>query len=41
MIINDPEVHAEVSAVFDRYERALTSNDVATLDALFWASPHT
>ncbi|MBN8938842.1 MAG: oxalurate catabolism protein HpxZ [Rhizobiales bacterium] len=41
MIINDPEVHAEVSAAFDRYEQALTSNDVATLDALFWASPHT
>ncbi|QCI63791.1 oxalurate catabolism protein HpxZ [Phreatobacter stygius] len=41
MIINDPEVHAEVSAVFAAYERALTQNDVATLDALFWVSPHT
>ncbi|MGL4286284.1 MAG: oxalurate catabolism protein HpxZ [Phreatobacter sp.] len=41
MIINDPEVHAEVSAAFARYEQALTSNDVETLDALFWMSPHT
>lgn len=41
MIINDPQVHAEVSAAFARYEQALTSNDVETLDALFWESPHT
>lgn len=33
--INIPEVHAELMAVFERYERALTSNDVATLDELF------
>ncbi len=26
---------------FDEYERALTTNDVAILDALFWQSPHT
>jgi hypothetical protein len=30
-----PEVVAEVKAAFDRYEKALVSNDVATLDALF------
>jgi hypothetical protein len=39
--INLPEVLAEVTAVFERYERALVGNDVATLDALFWPSPHT
>ena len=39
--INIPEVVAEVEKVFARYERALVSNDVAELDALFWKSPHT
>jgi hypothetical protein len=37
MIVNDPGVLAEVEAVFARYEAALVGNDVATLDALFWA----
>lgn len=41
MQINDPRVLAEVTAVFERYEAALVCNDVATLDELFWASPHT
>ena len=41
MQINLPDVHAEVSAAFARYERALVSNDVAVLDELFWNSPHT
>jgi hypothetical protein len=41
VIINDPETHAEVSAAFAAYETALTTNDVATLDALFWPSEHT
>jgi hypothetical protein len=41
MEINLPEVLAEVTAQSDRYERALTSNDVAVLDELFWNSPHT
>ncbi len=36
MEINLPDVVAEVRAAFDRYEAALTSNDVATLDASFW-----
>lgn len=36
MQINLPEVVAEVEAAFARYEAALVSNDVATLDALFW-----
>ena len=39
--INIPEVVAEVETAFARYERALVSNDVAELDALFWKSPHT
>ncbi|MGB6751263.1 MAG: oxalurate catabolism protein HpxZ [Xanthobacteraceae bacterium] len=30
-----PEAVAEVKAAFDAYEKALVSNDVATLDALF------
>ena len=38
--INRPEVLAEVTAAFDRYEAALTGNDVAELDALFWRSAH-
>lgn len=41
MEINIPEVVAEVTAAFDRYERALVTNDVAVLDELFWDSPHT
>ncbi len=39
--VNLPAVMAEVEAVFAEYERALVTNDVATLDRLFWASPHT
>jgi hypothetical protein len=41
MDINIPEIVAEVRAAFDRYEAALTSNDVAVLDELFWDSVHT
>jgi hypothetical protein len=40
-MINLPEVLAEVTAVFERYEAALVGNDVAVLDELFWNSPHT
>jgi len=39
--INIPEIVAEVTEAFMRYERALIANDVAELDALFWQSPHT
>jgi hypothetical protein len=39
--INRPEVVAEVTAAFARYEQALVTNDVAVLDELFWNSPHT
>ncbi|MFL1461789.1 oxalurate catabolism protein HpxZ [Roseococcus sp. DSY-14] len=41
MHINIPEVVAEVTAAFQRYEAALVGNDVAVLDELFWDSPHT
>jgi hypothetical protein len=41
MHINNPIVHAEVSEVFLRYEKALTTNDVVVLDELFWNSPTT
>ena len=35
MEIDLPEVVAEVRAAFERYEQALVTNDVATLDATF------
>jgi hypothetical protein len=41
MDINLPEIVAEVRAAFERYEAALVGNDTATLQALFWHSPHT
>ena len=36
MIINDPEVIAELRAMYPRYEEALVNNDVATLVEMFW-----
>ena len=39
MEINVPDVVAEVTAVFERYEKAINANDVAVLDALFWNDP--
>jgi hypothetical protein len=41
MEIDLPEVVAEVKDAFDRYERALVSNDVAMLDAMFRNDPRT
>ncbi len=41
MKINDPEVLSQVQAAFAAYEAALMANDLAALDALFWASPLT
>jgi hypothetical protein len=35
MDVDLPEIVAEVRSAFERYERALVENDVATLDALF------
>jgi hypothetical protein len=39
MIINDPNVIAELSALSLRYEHALVTNDVDTLVNMFWDSP--
>ena len=39
MEINVPEVVAEVTAAFERYEKALNANDVEVLDATFWNDP--
>ena len=38
--VNLPEVLAELRDLYPRYEQALVTNDVETLLALFWASPH-
>jgi hypothetical protein len=39
MDINNPEILAEVRAVFDRYEAAIAANDSAVLDSTFWDDP--
>ena len=41
MEINLLDVVAEVTAAFNRYEKALVSNDVAVLDETFRADSHT
>jgi hypothetical protein len=41
MEVDLPEVLAEVTAQFERYEAALVSNDVAVLDELFCADKRT
>jgi hypothetical protein len=41
MDINIAAVKAEVEAVFEEYETALVTNDVATLDRLFLDAPTT
>ena len=41
MDINLPDIVAEVTAAFARYETALVNNQVEVLDELFWNSPHT
>jgi hypothetical protein len=38
--VNLPDVVTELEALYPLYERALISNDVDTLTAMFWASPH-
>ena len=38
MEINIPEIVAEVTDAFMRYESALGSNDIDTIDTLFWDS---
>ena len=39
MIVNDPEVKAEVEREFAAYETALVTNDVEALDRFFWDDP--
>ena len=41
MEIDLPDVMREVREAFERYERALVSNDVATLDEVFHNDPRT
>jgi hypothetical protein len=41
MEIDLPEVVAEVTAAFERYEKALVTNDVATLNEIFRKDPRT
>jgi len=41
MQVDIPEVLAEVTAQFARYEKALVTNDVATLDQLFRSDART
>ena len=36
MMINDPKVIAELEALYPEYERALVTNDVEKLVAMFW-----
>jgi hypothetical protein len=38
MEINNPSVLAEITAIFERYEKALVDNDVPVLEELFWDS---
>jgi hypothetical protein len=40
MLINDPATVAELAALYPLYEAALVANDVDTLTAMFWDSPH-
>jgi hypothetical protein len=39
MVINDPEVVAELAALYPKYEAALVANDAETLTEMFWPSP--
>lgn len=39
--VDIPEVLAELTLAFERYERALIENDIAAVNQLFWNSPHT
>jgi hypothetical protein len=40
MHTNDPEIVAELQALYPKYEAALVANDAETLTRMFWASPH-
>jgi hypothetical protein len=38
--INLSEVHAELTALYPQYEKALVENDVETLTRMFWTSQY-
>ena len=40
MLINDPVIVAELAELYPIYETALVNNDIETLTAMFWDSPH-
>jgi hypothetical protein len=40
MVINDPGTVAELRELYPHYEQALVSNDVETLQRMFWTSPY-
>lgn len=40
MVVNDPQIVAELSELYPLYETALVTNDVDALVRMFWASPH-
>ena len=39
MLTNDPEIVAELRALYPEYEAALMANDAETLTRMFWTSP--
>jgi len=41
LVENDPDVVAEITALFEEYEQALIDKDVNVLDNTFWDSPKT
>ena len=41
MEINNPQVLAEVTASFDRYQAAIVSNEISVLNELFWNDART
>ncbi len=41
MEINNPQVLAEVTKAFDRYQQAIIDNDIAVLNELFWDNTRT
>ena len=40
MTINDPGTLSELAEIYPRYEKALVSNDIEILTAMFWSSPY-
>ena len=41
MTLNDPDVIAEITSLFNRYEQALMTNNISDMDALFHGSQAT